>query len=95
MKTLTFTNEEIEMLCRGVLAIPDDGEDLTPRIALHKKLTQKTVRYLQFDDSARKYVERGLQDLSDLDDVHLASMVEQGMPVSDYVAEKARRESAR
>lgn len=75
MKTLTFTEEEIEMLCRGVLAIPDDGEDLTPRIALHRKLTAT--------------------DTADLDDVHLACMVEQGMPVSAYLAEKARREVVR
>lgn len=60
MKTLTFTDEEIELLCRGVLALQDQEADLGPLIALHAKLTQKTVRYLQFDDSIRMYVERGL-----------------------------------
>lgn len=87
MKTLTFTDEEIELLCLGVLALQDQEADLGPLIALHAKLTGHGRRY--FIEASRRSGKNAA--LADLDDVHLASMVEQGMPVSDYVAEKKRR----
>lgn len=61
MKTLTFTDEEIELLCRGVLALQDNEADLGPLIALHAKLTG--TGYVSFAKLVRDVGRRTILDL--------------------------------